>query len=68
MDRGGPAVPVPQAQVTDEPDGTFISGRATRGMDRLAIKRNGDVVVVNVDVMFQQDKDLAGWTAAKVTL
>ena len=51
-----------------EPDGTFISGRATRGMDRLAIKRNGDVVVVNVDVMFQQDKDLAGWTAAKVTL
>jgi len=51
-----------------EPDGTFISGRATRGMDRLAIKRNGEEVVVNVDVMFQQDKDPAGWTAAKVTL
>ena len=51
-----------------QPDGTFISGRATRGMDRLAIRREGETVVVNVDLMFEQDKDPAGWTAAKVTL
>ena len=51
-----------------QPDGTFISGRATRGMDRLAIRQDGETVVVNVDVMFEQDKDPAGWTAAKVTL
>jgi Rieske Fe-S protein len=51
-----------------QPDGTFISGRATRGMDRLAIRRDGETVVVNVDAMFEQDKDPAGWTAAKITL
>ena len=51
-----------------QPDGTFISGRATRGMDRLAIQRDGATVVVNVDVMYEQDKDPAGWAAAKITL
>jgi len=51
-----------------EPDGTFISGRATRGMDRLAIQREGETVVVNVDVLYEQDKDPAGWAAAKITL
>ncbi|HQR18764.1 MAG TPA: Rieske (2Fe-2S) protein [Gemmatimonadales bacterium] len=51
-----------------QPDGTFISGRATRGMDRLAIRREGETMVVNLDAMFEQDKDPAGWTAAKVTL
>jgi Rieske Fe-S protein len=51
-----------------QPDGTFISGRATRGMDRLAIRRDGGNVVVNVDIMYEQDKDPAGWTAAKITL
>lgn len=51
-----------------QPDGAFISGRATRGMDRLAIRRDADTVVVNVDIMFEQDKDSAGWDAAKVTL
>jgi Rieske Fe-S protein len=51
-----------------QPDGTFISGRATRGMDRLAIRREGETVVVNVDVMYEQDKDAAGWAAARITL
>jgi hypothetical protein len=37
-------------------------------MDRLAIQREGETVVVNVDVMFEQDKDPAGWAAAKITL
>jgi Rieske Fe-S protein len=51
-----------------QPDGTFISGRATRGMDRFAIQRDGATVAVNVDVMYEQDKDPAGWAAAKITL
>jgi len=51
-----------------QPDGTFISGRATRGMDRLAIRRDGETMVVNLEVMYEQDKDPAGWDAAKVTL
>ncbi|MGH7591242.1 MAG: ubiquinol-cytochrome c reductase iron-sulfur subunit [Gemmatimonadales bacterium] len=50
------------------PDGTFISGRATRGMDRFAMTRHGANVVVNVEQMFMQDKDPAGWAAAKLAV
>jgi nitrite reductase/ring-hydroxylating ferredoxin subunit len=50
------------------PTGEFITGRATRGMDRLDIKREGNNVVVNLDVMHKQDKDAAGWAAAEVRL
>lgn len=50
------------------PDGTFISGRATRGMDRFALTKDGGNVVVNVDQMFMQDKDPAGWAAAKLAV
>ncbi len=51
-----------------QPDGTFIEGRATRGMDRFAIRRDGDKIVVDVDKVFEQDKDTAAWTAARVAL
>ena len=51
-----------------EPDGTFISGRATRGMDRLAIRREGTGVSVDVDTLYKQDEDRAGWEGAAVTL
>lgn len=50
------------------PDGTFISGRATRGMDRYAVKKKGAQVLVDVTKLFREDKDKAGWTAAVVTL
>ena len=49
------------------PDGHFISGRATRGMDRFDVRRGGATVVVNLDVLHQQDKDPAGWNAAVVS-
>ena len=49
------------------PDGTFIEGRATRGMDRYDVRRDGASVVVNLDVLHEQDKDPAGWNAAAVT-
>jgi len=48
------------------PDGSFIEGRATRGMDRFAIRRDGDKVVVDLDKLYQQDTDLAAWKAAVI--
>lgn len=50
------------------PDGEFIEGRATRGMDRFAIQRQGDQLIIDVDKMFKQDEDGAAWSAAVVTL
>lgn len=51
-----------------QPDGEFISGRATRGMDRFSITRDGGKVVVDVNAMHKQDGDPAGWNAAVVKL
>jgi nitrite reductase/ring-hydroxylating ferredoxin subunit len=50
------------------PDGVFIEGRATRGMDRLAMQRVGGDLVVDLDKMFKEDADAAGWNAAVVSL
>lgn len=51
-----------------QPDGTFISGRATRNMDRLPIRRDGAQVVVDVGRVFESDQDKAGWSGAVVKL
>jgi nitrite reductase/ring-hydroxylating ferredoxin subunit len=51
-----------------QPDGEFITGRATRGMDRLGIRRDGSTVVVDLDALHKQDDDPAGWAAAVVRL
>jgi len=51
-----------------EPDGTFISGRATRGMDRFAIRREGAGVMVDLETLYRQDDDKAAWDAAVVHL
>jgi len=48
------------------PDGSFIEGRATRGMDRFAIRRDGDKLVVDLDKLYQQDTDLEAWKAAVI--
>ena len=48
------------------PDGTFISGRATRGMDRFSLRKTGDRIVVDLDALHRQDKDAAGWAAALI--
>ena len=50
------------------PDGTFLSGRATRHMDRLPIRRVGDKLLVNADRVYESDKDAAGWAAASVAV
>lgn len=51
-----------------QPDGVFITGRATRGMDRLGIRLDGDKLVVDLDQFYQQDTDTAAWNAAFVKL
>lgn len=50
------------------PDGTFIEGRATRSMDRFAVRREGGNLVVDLDQLFEQGKDAANWKAALITL
>jgi nitrite reductase/ring-hydroxylating ferredoxin subunit len=49
-------------------DGTFIAGRSTRDMDRLALRRDGATVLVEVDKLYQQDENQAAWSAAFVAL
>ena len=48
-------------------DGTFIEGRATRGLDRFAVRKNGDNVVVDLDKLFEEKKD-EEWKTAFITL
>ncbi len=50
------------------PDGVFISGRATRSMDRFAVKRDAANIVVDLDRLFRQDQDAADWEAAFITI
>ncbi len=49
-------------------DGTFIEGRATRGMDRYVVKLVNNAVVVDLDKLLQEDTDRAAWLQAVVTL
>ena len=48
------------------PNGTFVSGRATRNMDRLQIARDGAQIVVDPDIAFESDVDPAKWAAALI--
>ena len=49
-------------------DGTFIEGRATRGLDRFAIKRDGDQLLVNLDALYREDKNPTEWATAFIPL
>jgi len=49
-------------------DGTFIEGRATRGLDRFAVKRDGDNLLVNLDALFRENENAAQWAAAFIAL
>jgi len=50
------------------PDGTFIEGRATRGLDRFAVRREGAQILVNLDLLYRQDENAAEWAAAYLDL
>ncbi len=50
-----------------KPDGVFIDGRATRGLDRFAVRRDGEKLMVNLDALYEEDRN-AEWKAAFVQL
>jgi Rieske Fe-S protein len=51
-----------------DPDGVHISGRATRNLDRYALARDGNNVVVDLHKWVRSDQDPAGWAAAVLTV
>ena len=53
-----------------QPDGVFIEGRATRGMDRFAVSREAQApeMVVNLDAMYRQDHHPKEWASAFIQL
>lgn len=51
-----------------ESNGAFVDGRATRNMDRHAIRRDGDNVVVDLARLYREDQDKEAWIAAVVQL
>lgn len=51
-----------------QPDGTFVSGRATRGMDRFPVRVLDGEVLVDVARPIRQDQDRAAWDAAFAAL
>ena len=56
----------PKHESKYKPDGTFMSGRATRNMDRFAVTRSGETVVVNLEKWFESDKQPGEWAAASI--
>ena len=48
------------------PDGALVEGKATRPMDRFAIRRDGDAVFVATGAVLRFDRDRAEWEAAVV--
>ena len=47
-------------------DGEYIRGRATRSMDRRAIRKDGVDVIVDLESVIKSDEDEAGWAAASI--
>ena len=47
-------------------DGVFIDGRSTRNMDRMAIRRAGNELIVDIDKLYQADENSGEWAAAFV--
>jgi Rieske Fe-S protein len=56
----------PRHESQYQPDGTFIRGRATRNMDRFAVRRSGDTLIVDVNHLFRSDEQAQQWSAAEV--
>ena len=56
----------PRHESKYQPDGTFVEGRATRNMDRFAVRKQGAEVIVDVRQLFRSDQQQAQWAAAVV--
>ena len=49
-----------------QPDGALIDGRPDRGLDRYAVRRSGQTIVVDTATLLQQDAARAAWDEALV--
>ena len=58
----------PKHESKYQPNGTFMSGRATRNMDRLSIRRDGNDLVVDLSHIIKSDTDASGWNAATIAV
>jgi Rieske Fe-S protein len=58
----------PRHESQYQPDGTFVSGRATRNMDRFAVRRTGDNLIVDLSRLFRSDQQARDWAGAMVSL
>lgn len=58
----------PRHESQYQPDGTFITGRATRNMDRFAVRRAGDSLVVDLNRLFRSDQQAQDGAAAAVSV
>ncbi len=58
----------PRHESKYQPDGTFLSGRATRNMDRLGVRRVGDQLLVNLNRFLRSDQQPQEWAAAVVSV
>lgn len=67
-DGGNGRFQCPKHKSRYRPDGSFIEGRATRGMDRFAVRQDGANIMVNLDALYRQDEHGAQWTNAFVSV
>jgi len=58
----------PRHESEYQPDGTFIRGRATRNMDRFALRRDGDSLIADFNRLYRSDQQPQEWAAAFVSL
>lgn len=58
----------PRHESQYQPDGTFISGRATRNMDRFGLARAGDSLRVDLNRFYRSDQQPAEWAAAAIAI
>ena len=67
-DAGKARFQCPKHKSIYTPEGVFVDGRATRGLDRFAMRKDGNSVVVNLDSLFREDEDADKWKKAFVTI
>lgn len=58
----------PQHDSRYQPDGTFIDGRATRNMDRFAVRLSDGKLVVDKTRRYHSDEELEAWQGAVIVL
>lgn len=49
-------------------DGTYVTGHATRNLDRFPIRLENGMAVVSLDRVYQSDKHATAWAAATVAV